>query len=84
MIHSLDLDVRKTEGILVRVLGLVERRGFSPVTFSADTQGERMSLSLTVRSHRPVELLIRQLEKLFDVDRVALASERALALEAAR
>lgn len=84
MTHSLNLEVRKTEGILVRVLGLAERRGFSPVNFSADTVGENMTLSLTVCSARPAELLIRQLEKLFDVTRVSVCAERTLALEAAR
>ena len=84
MTHSLDLQVRNAEGILVRVLGLVERRGFSPVTFSADTVGDTMLLSLTVRSQRPVELLVRQLEKLFDVTLVALAVERVMVLEGAR
>jgi len=83
MTHSLNLHVRQTEGILVRVLGLAERRGFSPVTFNAATVGEHMVLSLTVSSGRPADLLVRQLEKLFDVTQVAVVAER-LSLEAAR
>lgn len=81
MNHSLELEMRHAEGGLVRVLGLVERRGFRPVAVSAASAGDDLLLSLTVFSERPIELLIRQLEKLFDVRRVALASE-ALRLEA--
>lgn len=81
MNHSLEIEMTLVEGALVRVLGLTERRGFRPVTVSAASGDDALLLSLTVFSERPIDLLIRQLEKLFDVRRVALASE-ALRLEA--
>lgn len=83
MTHSLNLEVSAVEGALVRVLGMTERRGFRPVAFSASSSDDALLLSLTVFSERPIELLIRQLEKLFDVRRVDLASE-GLRLEVAR
>ncbi len=71
MTQSLDLELGRASGALVRVLGLAERRGYPPVSVSANTTGPRaMRVRLTVESHRPVEQLIRQLDKLSDVMRV--------------
>lgn len=78
MTHSLDLECTAVEGVLVRVLGLTERRGYRPVAVNADTGGDTVTLSLTVWSERPIELLVRQLDKLFDVRRVALAASQRL------
>jgi len=82
MTTTLNLKVTAVEGALVRVLGMTERRGFRPVAFSAASHDDALLLSLTVFSERPIELLIRQLEKLFDVRRVDLAP--GLRLEVAR
>ena len=71
---KLNIEVNKVEGVLVRVLGLVSRRGFSVTSFSAKTTGNFMDLSLEVDSERPVSLLICQLEKLFDVISVSQVS----------
>ncbi len=86
MTHSLNLELLRAEGALVRVLGLTERRGFQPLSLSAGP-GERTdtwSLALTVHADRPVELLCRQLERLFDVLEVRLCEEAAPRLEVAR
>jgi acetolactate synthase II small subunit len=74
--HALDLELQHTEGILIRVLGLTERRGFLPVTVSIWPSGNgTVALSMTVYSERPVELLLRQLAKLLDVNNITLVSQ---------
>jgi acetolactate synthase II small subunit len=70
----LELELHAAEGALVRVLGLVERRGYRAVGVTARSAGDALLLSLTLRSARPVEPLLRQLEKLYDVRRAVVAS----------
>lgn len=71
MTQNLDLEVGRAAGALVRVLGLAERRGYPPVSVSAHPMGPRaMRVRLTVESDRPVDQLVRQLDKLYDVMRV--------------
>ncbi len=72
MIADLSIAMTRTEGALVRVLGLAERRGFPPISIDARPDGELFLISLTVRATRPIELLIRQLTRLFDVQDVEL------------
>ena len=84
MTHALSLDCRDAEGLLVRVLGLAERRGYRPVAVSARAHGERLRLDLTVESQRPAAQLVRHLEKLLDVRHIELYAQPALALGAAR
>jgi acetolactate synthase II small subunit len=74
VICSLDLTLDAAEGALIRVLGLAERRGYPPVGVDATTLGDTLRLTLTVRANRPIDLLIRQLERLFDVRDVSLAA----------
>ncbi len=64
--------VRRVEGVLVRVLGLVVRRGFEPVTVASAPGREpgTFDLTLTVESGRPVEVLARHLANLYDVRHV--------------
>lgn len=58
----------RAEGALVRMLGLVERRGFVPVRILATPDGpECQRVLLTVQTDRPIEQLTHQLNKLYDV-----------------
>ena len=60
-------------GALVRLLGLVERRGFEATRVKVDTGAEGlMRVTLSVRSERPVELLVRQMMRLVEVRTVEL------------
>ena len=71
MTQNLDLELGRAAGALVRVIGLAERRGYPPISVSANTTGPRaMRVRLTIESNRPVDQLIRQLDKLYDVMRV--------------
>jgi len=81
MRYRLDLVLRPAEGALLRVIGMAERRGFSPRAIhgapDADDQG-RWHLQLEVEGQRSADTLCRQLEKVYDcesVHAIALASQ---------
>ncbi len=60
-------------GALIRLLGLVERRGYQATHVKVETTPEGlMRIELSVRSERSVELLMRQLGRLVEVRTVEL------------
>ncbi len=62
MQYRLDLIVKPAEGALVRVIGMVERRGFAPRAVHATPHEDgRWHLQLLVESPRTVEVLRHQL-----------------------
>lgn len=74
MNHTLRMNVHKVEGAMVRLLGLVERRGFSVTALNAhsDEAGQQVEITMQVRSAgRSVDTLTRQIAKLYDVRSVA-------------
>ncbi len=75
MKHTLKLSVQPAEGAILRIIGLVERRGFNLVRIDADRSGadEQLYMELDVVSpSRSIDVLKRQLEKLYDVINVLL------------
>ncbi|MDR2872013.1 MAG: acetolactate synthase [Xanthomonadaceae bacterium] len=68
MRYQLDLVLRPVEGALVRIIGMVERRGFGARAITGDIQSVdgRWHLKLVVEGQRPIEALHRQLEKIYD------------------
>ncbi|HEX2140058.1 MAG TPA: ACT domain-containing protein [Woeseiaceae bacterium] len=65
---ELKLLLADREGALVRLLGLVERRGFRLGTITTRSTPTGTQLSLTLASDdRPVDVLLRQVERLHDV-----------------
>ena len=66
---AINLTLTLSDGALVRVLGVTERRGFPLVSVAAQPRpsAEKLDVQLGVQSDRPIQLLIRQLEKLHDV-----------------
>jgi acetolactate synthase regulatory subunit len=86
MNHTLRMNMHKAEGSIIRLLGLIERRGFSVTTMNARSDDAAQQLEITVQLHstgRSVEVLTRQIEKLYDVRTVACmnAGEPAAALQ---
>ncbi len=68
MSHQLLIRLARSEGALVRLLGLAERRGFSPVRVLASPEGPHAQrVLLTVSGPRPLDKLTLQLSKLYDV-----------------
>lgn len=75
MQYRLDMTLKSADGALLRVLGMTERRGFSPCKI----QGERVAgdagrwhVQLIVDGSRPAETLQRQLEKVYDCESVSI------------
>jgi len=75
MRYRLDLVLRPAEGVLLRVLGTAERRGFTPLAIAGEQppDGGEWRLRLTVRGTRPPEPLRRQIEQLYDCLAVEIA-----------
>jgi acetolactate synthase regulatory subunit len=68
MKHTLQIQLRSTEGAVLRTIGLIERRGFRIETMQLSAPaGDGRSLAVSVTSDRAVELLQRQLDRLHDV-----------------
>ena len=75
MKNRLSIELMRSRGALIRLLGLTERRGYAPLFVSAAPSGPDVLLvELTVESDRPLEQLTRQLAKLYDVERVEIHS----------
>lgn len=77
-VPELNLLLVDREGALVRLLGLVERRGFrlGAISTRATPQGTRLSLRLA-SDDRSAEVLLRQVARLHDVLEAALDVQRA-------
>jgi len=65
--HALILDLIPTTGSLVRIIGTAERRGWVPVAMALTPTGETTRMRLEVQGTQPVDRLVRQLGRLFDV-----------------
>ena len=65
---ELNLLIARNEGALIRVLGTIERRGFSLQSLSTTqtAQGLRLTITLDAAERAP-EVLLRQLRRLIDV-----------------
>lgn len=73
MQYRLDLVLKPVEGALVRVIGMVERRGFSPsnIAGSRNTDDDgRWHVQMDVSGTRPPETLCHQLQKIYDCESV--------------
>jgi acetolactate synthase small subunit len=74
MNHTLRMKIYKVEGALIRLLGLIERRGFAVTSMNAHADESAQHVEVTVHVHsagRSVETLARQIQKLYDVRSVA-------------
>ncbi|HEY5970599.1 MAG TPA: ACT domain-containing protein [Pseudoxanthomonas sp.] len=68
MRYRLDLVLKPAEGALTRVIGMAERRGFTPQSINGEPAGEdgRWRLQLVVDGQRPAETLRLQMLKVYD------------------
>ncbi len=75
MHSALSLIVHREEAVLLRVLGLVVRRGFEPLHLEAHAspEGRVFTIRMTVEGERSIDGLVRQLVKLNEVKRVDLS-----------
>jgi acetolactate synthase regulatory subunit len=70
MIFSLRLRLRRDEGALLRLIGVVRRRGYEVLDLEAHTTqgGASMEVLLTLESERSAEVLERHVAKLVEVE----------------
>jgi len=74
MKQNIECEIARTEGGLIRVLGVVERRGYTLHALRVRPVGpDIFQLSFSIESGRDASTLIKQLERLFDVRDVYLA-----------
>ena len=80
--HRLTIEFSDVEGAFLRILGLMERRGYHLQTCTLNRKPDgRCVVDVVVESDRKGDLLKRQLERLHDVSRVNLkapAQQRAV------
>ena len=79
MTTRLTLSFTKSEGALIRLIGMVERKGWEVCAISMDHAEQdgtaEMTLTLTPRDEtRSLEVLCRHIEKMHDVSAVAANS----------
>ncbi len=68
MKQSIECDIDRIEGSLIRVLGVVERRGYGIESLNVSPSGrDAYRLTFNIESTRDAGVLIRQLERLVDV-----------------
>jgi len=70
MISTIELSLERAEGAIIRAIGLIERRGFAVTSINTTAQDNADTLALRVEvasRGRPFDVLVRQIEKLFDV-----------------
>lgn len=74
MKFTLEIRMANSEGALERILGRLRQRAFSLCSISADRSADQsiMEARITVESSRPIDNVIRQLDKLFDVISIRL------------
>lgn len=78
MNRCLQINLAATEGALIRVLGTVERRGYSLNSLQVEKNENGMHVSMQIESDRDANVLCRQLDRLFDVQSVVLEAEPRL------
>ena len=71
--HRLTIEFSGVEGAFLRILGLMERRGYHLQTCTLNRKPDGSCVvDIMVESDRPGDLLKRQLERLYEVSRVHL------------
>lgn len=76
MRYRLDLVLKPAEGALTRVIGMAERRGFTPQAISGEPAAAdgRWRLQLVVDGNRPAETLRLQMQKIYDCESVVVTA----------
>ncbi|HPW33135.1 MAG TPA: ACT domain-containing protein [Arenimonas sp.] len=83
MSRRLEITMAANEGALIRVLGTVERRGYSLSTLHVEKTDNNMQVSMQIESDRDANILCRQLDRLFDVQSVNLEAQLEAVLDSA-
>ena len=67
MEHQIDLTAQHRPEVLERILRVVRHRGFTVTQMNMQLIDDKVRLKFTVKSDRTLDLLVTQLEKIYDV-----------------
>ena len=67
MEHQIDLTAQHRPEVLERIIRVVRHRGFTVTQMDMQLIDDKVRLKFTVKSDRTLELLVSQLEKIYDV-----------------
>lgn len=67
MEHQIELTAQHRPEVLERILRVVRHRGFTVTQMDMQLIDDKVRLKFTVKSDRTLELLVSQLEKIYDV-----------------
>ena len=67
MEHQIDLTAQHRPEVLERILRVIRHRGFTVTQMNMQLIDDKVRLKFTVKSDRTLDLLVSQLEKIYDV-----------------
>lgn len=67
MEHQIDLTAQHRPEVLERILRIARHRGFTVTQMDMQLIDDKVRLKFTVKSDRTLDLLVNQLEKIYDV-----------------
>lgn len=67
MEHQIDLTAQHRPEVLERILRVIRHRGFTVTQMDMQLIDGKVRLKFTVKSDRTLDLLVSQLEKIYDV-----------------
>jgi acetolactate synthase-1/3 small subunit/acetolactate synthase II small subunit len=76
----IEIEFRPGEGALLRLLGVIERRGFAVRGIAMAESSSAANIAIDVEARDPLrrlDVLTRQLERLIEVRSVAFSTEQA-------
>ena len=67
MEHKIELTAQHRPEVLERILRVIRHRGFTVTQMDMQLINDKVRLKFTVKSDRTLDLLVSQLEKIYDV-----------------
>ena len=67
MEHQIELTAQHRPEVLERILRVIRHRGFTVPQMDMQLINDKVRLKFTVKSDRTLDLLVSQLEKIYDV-----------------
>ena len=67
MEHQIELTAQHRPEVLERILRVIRHRGFTVTQMNMQLIDDKVRLKFTVKSDRTLDLLVSQLEKIYDV-----------------
>jgi len=74
LIHEMVIEANNTAEVLERILRVIRHRGFRISSLNSVQMNDcnNLKITVTVSSERSIDLLYKQLDKLFDVNKLSV------------